>query len=189
MKRLDLTVKVLTALSLTLAMTACKNEPKAETNTTADAADVKNVGKVQYSTKADGRNWKVINDDAQEQLRMTQFILENEEPETATELFTVTEMTDVNITPPEYFSQFITELQKRYSDLKVESKIINQKTNSLLGEWWIDGKSPDNTQHEWIRIIRKGNDIAVLRYSTMLNDNLEKTRKTWETILNNANFQ
>lgn len=69
------------------------------------------TGKVNYSLKTDGRKWKVANEDTQEQLKVTQYILENEQPENVTELFTVAEMTDINITPAEYFSQFITELQ------------------------------------------------------------------------------
>lgn len=169
-------------------MTACKKEPRVDTHDQVSQSST-TTGKVQYSLKGDGRSWKVINEDTQEQLKMTQYILENEQPENVSELFTVTEMTDVNITPPEYFSQFITELQKRYHNAKVESKIIHQQTSSLFGEWWINGTSPDNTQHEWIRIIKKGNDIAVLRYSTMHMDNLDQARKTWEGILNDAKFQ
>lgn len=191
MKIVKIVAIAMTSFTLALTMNACKSESKNEKAGPENAANdavIKN-GKVQYSFKADGRKWKVINDDTQEQMKMTQYILEDEQPETVTELFTVTELTDVNITPAEYFSQFITELQKRYTNAKVESKIISQQTNSLLGEWWINGTSPDNTQHEWIRIIKKGNDIAILRYSTMHGEKLEQTRKTWESILNDAKLQ
>jgi hypothetical protein len=174
--------------TLAFSFTSCHKDDKTETNDQANE-DATTTGKIQYSLKDDGRNWKLVNDDTQEQMRMTQFILADEQPENATELYTVTEMTDVNITPADYFSQFMTELQKRYSDAKVESKVINQQTNSLLGEWWVDGVSPDNTQHEWIRIIKKGNDIAILRYSTMRTDQLDQRRKAWESILSNAKFQ
>lgn len=173
-------------LVLATSLTACKNEPKMEAS--SENQESQKTGKVHYSLKADKRKWKTINSDQQDQIKMTQYILENEQPERITELFTVTEMSDVNITPPEYFSQFITELQKRYTNSRIESKIINQKVNSLLGEWWVDGPSPDNNQHEWIRILKKGNDIAVLRYSTMHTDQLEQARKVWESILNNAQF-
>lgn len=191
MKMIRYTAVALASVTLVLSITGCKNEPKAEAGDlgTQASEDTTNTGKIQYSLKADGRKWKVANEDTQDQMKMTQFILEAEQPENVSELFTVTEMTDINITPAEYFSQFITELQKRYVEAKVESKIINQKTNGLLGEWWVEGTSPDKTQHEWIRIIKKGNDIAVLRYSTMHADNLEQNRKTWESILNNAKFQ
>ena len=191
MKIVKIVAIAMTSCTLALTMNACKSESKNEKAAPENASNdavIKN-GKVQYTFKADGRKWKVINDDTQEQMKMTQYILEDEQPETVTELFTVTELTDVNITPAEYFSQFITELQKRYTNAKVESKIISQQTNSLLGEWWINGTSPDNTQHEWIRIIKKGNDIAILRYSTMHADKLEQTRKTWESILNDAKLQ
>lgn len=174
-------------MTAALCLTACKNEPQVESAEKADQTTTQ-TGKIKYSLDVDGRNWKVINDNKQDQLAITQYILENEEPEAATELFTITEMTDVTTTPADYFSQFITELQKRYANAKVESKIINQKTDSLLGEWWIEGKSPDNTQHEWIRIIKKGNDIAILRYSTNNVERLDQSRKAWESILNNANY-
>lgn len=191
MKMIRYTVTAAASLTLALSIAACKSEKKAENQEQEGQTNemTSPAGKIQYSLNSDGRKWKVANEDTQEQLKMTQYILDEEQPENATELFTVAEMTDVNITPAEYFSQFMTELQKRYSNAKVESKVINQQTNSLLGEWWIDGKSPDNTQHEWIRIIKKGNDIAVLRYSTMHTDQLEQTRKTWESVLNDAKFQ
>lgn len=190
MKMFKYTALAMASLTLAMYATGCKSESKTMAQTqTQNPSDEATTGKVQYSLKADGRKWKVANEDTQEQLKMTQYILEQEEPETVTELFTVAEMTDVNITPSEYFSQFMTELQKRYSNAKVESKVINQETNSLLGEWWIEGKSPDNTQHEWIRIMKKGNDIAILRYSTMHTDQLEQSRKVWESILNDAKFQ
>lgn len=184
---------MLASLALSISMTSCKSEPKAAVTPEASAKDntkeeILSTGKIQYTLTPDGRNWKVVTDDAQDQIKIKQYILENEQPENVTELFTITEMTDVNITPSEYFSQFVTELQKRYSDYKVESKIINQQTNSLFGEWWIDGQSPDKNQHEWIRIMKKGNDIAVLRYSTMHTDEIDSTRKTWESILSNAKF-
>jgi hypothetical protein len=189
MKLMKIASIALATLTMALTVTACKNEPKAQTAAeAAPEAPEMATGKIQYSIKPDGRNWKKVTDDTQQQLKLTQYILANEQPEDITELFTVIEMTDINITPPEYFSQFITELQKRYSNIKVESKVINQTTNSLFGEWWIDGKSPDNNQHEWIRIIKKGNDIAVLRYSTKHQDKLEEVRKVWESILNNAKF-
>lgn len=190
MKMINYTVNVLASLTLAFTVTACKNEPRAsQENSNILDNDNESTGKIQYSLKADGRQWKLANEDTQEQMKQTQFILDDEKPENVSELFTVTEMTDVNITPADYFSQFITELQKRYENSKVESKIINQKTNSLLGEWWVDGKSSDNTQHEWIRIIKKGNDIAILRYSTMNMDRLDQSRKIWESILNEAKFQ
>lgn len=182
-------IPVYVAFLVTMALLpSCKNEPQ------VNAVDEKNQevsssGKVKYTLNPDGRKWKIINNNTQEQMSMTQYILENQDPENVTELFTITEMSDVSITPPDYFSQFITELQRRYSNAKVESKIISQKTDSLFGEWWVDGKSPDTTQHEWIRIIKKGNDIAVLRYSTNKADNLDKSRKAWESILNNASFK
>lgn len=176
-------------LTLALSFASCKNEPKEKDQETQANEEITTTGKIQYSLKTDGRKWKIAGNDTQEQLKMTQYILDEEQPENISELFTVTEMTDVNITPAEYFSQFITELQKRYTNVKVESKIINQKTHSLLGEWWVDGESPDNTQHEWIRIIKKGNDIAVLRYSTTNLDQLVQRRKIWESILNGAKFQ
>lgn len=191
MKMIKLTATAMVSLALALSITACDKQPIAPSDQGSQANENTTLtGKIQYSLKNDGRQWKVVNkDDAQDQIKVVQYILVDEEPENVSELFTVTEMTDVNITPSEYFSQFITELQKRYANAKVESKIINQKTNSLFGEWWIDGVSPDNTQHEWIRIIKKGNDIAVLRYSTMKVDQLEKNRNTWESILNDAKFQ
>lgn len=177
----------ISALILALSLASCKNEPKAQEQ--ESQSENLTIGKIRYSLKADGRMWKVASQETQDQLKMTQYILEEEQPENISELFTVTEMTDVNITPAEYFSQFITELQKRYTNVKVESTIINQKTHSLLGEWWIDGQSPDNTQHEWIRIIKKGNDIAVLRYSSKDLDHLAQRRRIWESILNEAKFQ
>lgn len=190
MKMLKDPIIAAAALSLILGLTACKKEIKADSNSQDNETyEESTTGKVHYSLNKDGRKWRVANEETQDQMMIKQYVLEDEQPENVTELFTVTEMSDINITPPEYFSQFITELTKRYTNSKVESKIINQKTNSLLGEWWIDGKSPDNTQHEWIRIIKKGNDIAVLRYSTMQNDKMEQNRKVWESILNEAKYQ
>lgn len=177
--------------SLVLTFTACKKEIKIDSENQevqAENDEGSINGKVHYSLQKDGRKWKIANEEIQDHMQIHQYVLNDEEAGDVSELFTVAEMTDINITPTEYFSQFITELQKRYSNAKVESKVINQQTNSLMGEWWIDGKSPDNTQHEWIRIIKKGNDIAVLRYSTMHSENLEQTRKVWESILNDAKF-
>ncbi len=189
MKLMRHALVAMTSCTLALLVTACKNEPKAtatqDTQTSDSSAE---TGKVQYSLKADSRKWKVVSEDTVSAPKVTQFILAEESPEQASELFTVVEMSDVNLTPAEYFSQFITELQKRYENARVESKVINQQTNSVMGEWWIDGLSPDNTQHEWIRILKKGNDIAVLRYSTKHTDQLEQNRKTWESILNDASF-
>lgn len=191
MKMMRYVTVVWLPLTLALSLIACKKEPRVESHHTGTQAKEteRSKEKIQYSMKADGRLWKLATEDTQEQMKITQYILENEQPENATELFSVTEMTDINITPAEYFSQFITQLQKRYANAKVESKVSVQKINSLLGEWWINGNSPDNTQHEWIHIIKKGNEIAVLRYSTIHTEDLEHARKIWEAILTEAKFE
>ena len=189
MKMSKVTLLTITFLASALLFTACKKNESQTTATNSANQESSTTGKIQYSLDSDSRKWKVVNKDTQEQMAITQYILADQEPETATELFTITEMSDVNITPANYFAQFITELQKRYSNSKIESKVINQKTDSLLGEWWVQGKSQDSTQHEWIRIIKKGNDIAVLRYSTTNTENLNQSRKAWESILNNATIK
>lgn len=189
MKMSKITLLTTVFLASALFFTACNKNDSQTTTSDSINQETSTTGKIQYSFDSDSRKWKVVNKDTQEQMAITQYILADQNPETATELFTITEMTDVNITPANYFAQFITELQKRYSNTKIESKVINQKTDSLLGEWWVDGQSPDTTQHEWIRIIKKGNDIAILRYSTTNTENLNKSRNAWESILNNASFK
>ena len=66
---------MLASLVLSLSMTSCKSEPKAAAVAEEPAKDnakeeLLSTGKIQYTLTPDGRNWKVVTDDAQDQIKI-----------------------------------------------------------------------------------------------------------------------
>lgn len=148
--------------------------------------DATPTSEIHYALPKDGRKWKIAfqskPDDPQS---ITQIILENETPESATELITLQTIPGISLEPEQFFNLLMKQIQQSLPKNKVESKIISSSPQSMLAEWWIH----ENTavpQHEWMRIIKKEDTLAILRYTTKDIKGIETSRSTWEKILQEA---
>lgn len=152
------------------------------------AANTAQATGIQYTLPNDGRKWKVAYQSKPEEPQsVTQMILDSQTPESATELVTVQTIPGINLEPAQFFSLLIKQIQQSLPKSKVESKIINSTPDSLLAEWWMND-APSNSQHEWMRIIKKDDTISILRYTTKNMDGVEQSRSIWEKILSDAHL-
>ena len=134
-------------------------------------------------TKKDGRNWKLAYQAKNDNMEVKQYTLENETPDNWTELFNVHAFSGITLELDKYEEAFVTQLQKVLPDNKIQHKVIKSEPNSVLGEWWIDDKTP-NDQHEIFRVMSNGQDIVVLRYTTRkAGDLATKDIDKWQNIL------
>jgi hypothetical protein len=159
----------------------------AEDQTTTTTAAVTTEPEIHYSLKEDGRNWKVGNESANEQMKIVQYVPENESIDNWNELMTLHYVKDIQIDPKKYFELFIDQLKKIAPQSKISSHIIKETPTSLFGEWWIQEKS-ENDQHEWIQIFADGHNLAIIRYTTKNVDDIEKNRKKWEDIIGSSTY-
>lgn len=131
----------------------------------------------------DERKWKLGHEASDEGKLTREYVLENEDPNNWTELFSIQQFTDVPVPPANFFKLFVEGLKQAVPQNKIESRVISESPNVLLGEWWIDDKS-SNDQHEWIKIFKDKDDILIVRYTTKKMNDIEAVRKKWESILN-----
>jgi hypothetical protein len=141
--------------------------------------------KAPSTIELDGRKWILGSDLHEPGKTVREYILQNENIQNWTELFSIQDFTDIDMSPVEFFNLFVQGLKQAVPKNKVESRIINQSDNSLLGEWWIQDKSLTD-QHEWVRLIKNNNDMMIVRYTTKKLDQVEKMRKEWEKRLENV---
>lgn len=152
------------------------------------AATTVQVNGLQYKLPNDGRKWKVaFQSKPEDPQSVTQIILENETPESATELVTIQAIPGVNLKPEEFFNLLIKQIQQSLPKNKVESKIINSSPDSMVAEWWIH-EDKSLSQHEWIRITKKDNTLSILRYTTKSVNDIEKSRSIWDKILQDTSL-
>lgn len=136
------------------------------------------------SFNIDGRKWKVGHEVKEEGGLIREYVLENEDPNSWTELFSIQQFSDVPVSPNEFYKLFVDGLKQSVPQNKVESRVITESPNMLLGEWWIHDKS-QNDQHEWIKIFKEGNEVLIVRYTTKKIGEVDSVRKKWEDILKN----
>lgn len=162
-----------------------------ETNTEAPevkSSDNSNAEpKISYSLDADGRNWKIKTEAHDDKTSIVEYTPEQVSNDEFQELLTIHTFKNLDITPRGYWELFIQALKKNAPHDKIQSRIIKEDKDSLLGEWWISDNSP-NDQHEWIRIFSDGKNLALLRYTTSDLGNVENVRQKWEKILGSATY-
>lgn len=140
---------------------------------------------------SDGRVWKIGYEDKTKDQHISQYILKTETMATPTQMVTVQIFTDKLEAPKEYFEVFVNDFKTSLSQTlqaKIDSKIINEDNDSLLGEWNIQGDPDIYRQHGWIRIFRKDSYLGVLYFYTTRKNEADKMRPIWEKILMDAKF-
>jgi hypothetical protein len=168
-------------------MLACSPFLVAETNVISEpqAAPVQSHSTASAQPlNLDGRKWKVGHEAKEDGRLIREYVLENEDVNNWTELFSIQQFSDVPVDPQEFYKLFVEGLQQAVPQNKVESRVIKDSPNTLLGEWWVADKSP-NDQHEWIKIFKEGNDLLIVRYTTKKVKDVDSIRKKWEGILDN----
>lgn len=136
------------------------------------------------SIQVDGRIWKLGHEAKDEGRLIREYVLENEDANNWTELFSIQQFDSVPVSPQEFFGLFVEGLKQAVPQNKVDSRVLNDSSDTLLGEWWVDDKS-QNDQHEWIKIFKEGDDIFIVRYTTKKTGDLAALKKKWEEILTN----
>lgn len=134
----------------------------------------------------DGRKWKLGHESKEEGGLIREYVLENEDPNNWTELFSIQQFSEVPVTPQEFYKLFVDGLKQSVPQNKVENRIVSESPNVLLGEWWIHDKS-QNDQHEWVKIFKDGDEVLIVRYTTKKTKDVDSIRKKWEDILTNFN--
>lgn len=131
----------------------------------------------------DGRTWKLGHEANEDGRLIREYVLENEDVNNWTELFSIQQFSNIPISPQEFFKLFVEGLKLAVPQNKVESRVVSESNDALLGEWWVQDKSP-NDQHEWIRISKKGDEMVIVRYTTKKINEVDSIGKKWEGILN-----
>lgn len=135
----------------------------------------------------DGRKWKKAYESSDHDSSITEFTLKGESPDSWSELVTVQRFLHTQASLHEYFSLFEKNLKDMAYPNEAHIRIIDRNPSSLLAEWWVSKGSP-LAQHEWIKIFKTPYSIMLLRYTTKQVDEVEKVRKTWESILNQSHI-
>lgn len=138
------------------------------------------IGGVDYTV--DPKEWKegsTYKNDAQE---IITYVHEKESPTDWTELFTVQSVFNIDMKPSQFFDLFLRQLKVLVPSTNIQSKIIKDTDNELIAEWWI-ADSPKENQHEWIRMVKKDNNLVVLRFTTKKVDQIEKSKEKATKLL------
>lgn len=154
----------------------------------ASIATIDAAPPIVFSTDADGRNWKLGYNVKNDQMSLSEYIIEGETLENWSELVSIMAIWPADITLEQYFDSFVISLKKLIPDNNIQTKIIARGPNTLLAEWWLDEKS-SNAQHEWIQLFRDASTIYSLRYTTKKLDTVEAKRPIWEKILKEAKLR
>ncbi len=157
-------------------------------NLQANLNTIDTTSPIVFSIEADGRNWKLGYNAKNDQMSLSEYVLEGENLENWTELVSVMAVWPSEITLQQYFDSFVESLNKLLPDSKIQTRIIERGPNTFLAEWWLDDKST-NAQHEWIQLFRDQSTIYSLRYTTKKLENLEAKRTVWESILKDAKLK
>ncbi|CDZ81776.1 hypothetical protein BN1013_02312 [Candidatus Rubidus massiliensis] len=133
--------------------------------------------KIEYSLPTDTK-WKETHRSENEQITIIQYAPENDSKDNLHEVVTLMHLSGVPIPLKDYFDLFVQELSKSGPKNGFQHKILDQNENSLTGEWWIKNGSKED-QHEWIKLFKDGNDLAIIRYTTKKTDSksLENGKK------------
>jgi hypothetical protein len=134
------------------------------------------------SLSLDGRIWILGWEDNKDGISYKEFVVNNENVENWTELFSVQLLQDVSANSEEFYGIFIQGVTLAYPLNQLENRIIKKEKGTLFGEWWIHDKT-NNDKHEWIRVFNDGNQMYVIRYTTKKINGVESQRKDWEKIL------
>lgn len=146
------------------------------------------VPSIEFDFKPDGRTWKLGYEEKSNDQSISQYLLDKETMAAATQLVTVQVYTNNTTDPKIYFKNFVKDFQQEIPEAQVESKIISEDKDSLLGEWNIQGYPAYYVQHGWIRIFRKGSALGLIYFYTTKKNDIEKMRAPWEKILKDAKF-
>ncbi len=142
---------------------------------------------IDFSLKKDGRQWREEIHDERPDRSIREYVLDKENTQNWTEMFTLQYFHDVPETPQKFFEDFIRHLKETIQPHQLTYKVISQDKNSLLGEWKIKEGGPID-QMELVRIMKQGEDLVLIHYVTK-NVNMKKAiRSTWESILNEVKF-
>jgi len=141
---------------------------------------------IKFSFTEDGRRWKLGNSSKNDQIALSEHVLENETLESWTELVTTLSIVGNQVAPLErIFDAFVKQIQGSLPDAKIQAKVIGRGPHNLFAEWWIKEGSP-NDQHEWIQIFEQKDNLAILRYTTKKMGEVDTKGKVWESILDKA---
>lgn len=133
----------------------------------------------------DDRQWEQGFTDSKGELLMTEYTPKGESIENWSELVTVQKFPALNITPDQFYQEFLKNLRATVSPVEVKTRMISQNHDSMLFEWWIEGNTPF-AQHEWFRLFVRPDATLVLRYTTKKTADLDKVGETWTKLLNAA---
>lgn len=123
------------------------------------------INGVTFSPSVTGDNWKEGNHFKDEKQELTSFVLENETPDTWTELITTQSVKGLKVKPSQFYDLFLKQLKNLVPNSDIKSKINKDTDHDFSAEWWIDEKGHDD-QHEWVHMMRKGDDLILFRYTT-----------------------
>lgn len=133
------------------------------------------IGGVTYTLDCLGEKWKIGHTYKTEHHEMTAYIPEKELPNAWSELITVQEVKGLKLAPRQFFSSFMQQLEAMGAAKQIHSAVKEENGEELFAEWWIDEKS-NNDQHEWVRLLKKGDRFVILRYTTKNVQDLENAR-------------
>jgi hypothetical protein len=137
----------------------------------------------QQDMRPDARPWTMAYQAEDPQESIAQYVLNSESLDNWKELFTVQKFYNTQMKELQpYFVSFVEVLKEKAPDLQIGSRIIEERPDSLLAEWWVHDGSP-NAQHEWMKAVVYGNNFYVYRYTTKKIDEVERMRNERETFL------
>ncbi|MCB1119080.1 MAG: hypothetical protein KDK65_03885 [Chlamydiia bacterium] len=140
---------------------------------------------VKFDFPNPAKKWKENYEAQEKQMRIIEYIPEEENADKWTEMVTVQSFDGVNTEPEKFFDLMIKELQQRVPNNEVSHRLIIKKPDQLLAEWWIDDHSPSD-QRELIRIFQVDDTLLALRYTTNSFSDTALRRKIWTEVLKNA---
>lgn len=142
----------------------------------------------------DNRDWIQAFENQKDKTSIVEYIVKGDNIDHWSELVSVQKLVPLGATSvDQYYDEYVKALKIAVSPTEVHSRVIHKndspllKDNFILFEWWIDGESPD-AQHEWFKLIKTPHSTWVLRYTTKKLNDVEKVRKTWEKILDEATY-
>lgn len=153
------------------------------------SADTFKKMQVTIPLSSSNRNWKKNFHEEDQLISLTEYCLANETENNWSELITVQCFNaKCEFSLQEFFENAVQEVTKNHPHNKVKAYIGDFLNDTLLAEWWIKDHSV-NDQHEWVKIVKKENQVAILRYTTKQMKQEALSAKVWETILSQTTFE
>ncbi|HRD56347.1 MAG TPA: hypothetical protein PLC42_08135 [Parachlamydiaceae bacterium] len=144
---------------------------------------------MKFSLTQQKHTWKKNFHEEDQLISFTEYGLEGETEKNWSELITVhcfNAKCDFSL--QEFFETAVSEVTKNHPYNKVKAHIGNFINDTLLADWWIKDQSV-NDQHEWVKIVKKENQVAILRYTTKRIQQEAISVKFWENLLKETTFE